>query len=92
MLSAHADALGLVAAALTTGAFVPQLVRTWKSGGHDLSYAMLGLFLAGVLLWLIYGLMTASTPVVVANALTLAQVLAIAVLKWTGGGRPGETR
>lgn len=75
------EVLGLVAAALTTGSFFPQVVRTWRVGGADLSASMLGIFLAGVLLWLGYGLLVASPSVVVANVLTAAQVLAILVLK-----------
>ena len=51
--------VGSVAAVLTTGAFVPQILRTWRRGGRDLSYGLLVLYLAGVVLWLVYGLLTA---------------------------------
>lgn len=78
------DVLGLVAAALTTGSFFPQVVRTWRVGGEDLSYAMLGLFLTGVLLWLAFGLAVGSTPVIAANALTALQVVVIVALKRSG--------
>jgi MtN3 and saliva related transmembrane protein len=81
VLADYADAIGLVAAALTTGSFFPQVVRTWRRGGADLSYAMLAVFLVGSGVWLAFGLITASAPVVVANALTALQVLAILVLK-----------
>ena len=81
MLSNYADAIGLVAAALTTGSFLPQVVRTWRRGGADLSYAMLAFFLTGVVMWLGFGLLTRSLPVVVANVLTAVQVLAILGLK-----------
>jgi uncharacterized protein with PQ loop repeat len=53
---------------------------------------MLAIFLIGVLLWLGYGLLTASASVVVANVLTAAQVLVILVLKRAHAVRPAEGR
>jgi len=64
--------LGLVAGSLTTTAFLPQVVKTWKSrSAKDLSLGMFSLFCAGVLLWLIYGLMVRDVPVIAANLVTL---------------------
>lgn len=83
LLSPHVETLGYVAAFLTTSAFLPQVIRTWQSGGEQLSWGMIGLFGAGVFLWLVYGLLSGSTPIVAANALTVAQVAVIAALKAT---------
>ncbi len=64
--------LGLVAASLTTIAYVPQVVKTWKSkSSKDLSLKMLLTFCVGVTLWLIYGVLEKDTPIIVANSLTL---------------------
>jgi len=77
-----ADAIGLMAGALTTVAFVPQVLKTWRSGrAHDLSLTMLLTFNAGVALWLIYGLVMRATPIVIANAVTLALSLTMLGLK-----------
>jgi MtN3 and saliva related transmembrane protein len=47
-------ALGLLAGTLTTVAFLPQVIRTWKSKSvKDLSLAMLGTFTAEVVCWMI---------------------------------------
>jgi 5'(3')-deoxyribonucleotidase/uncharacterized protein with PQ loop repeat len=73
--------LGIVAAICTTGAFVPQIVKLRKQGGEDLSYSMLFLYLAGVLLWLVYGLQVHAAAVVWANALATILVLVSIVLK-----------
>jgi MtN3 and saliva related transmembrane protein len=74
--------LGFVAGVLTTFSFVPQVYKAWSSKRcDDLSWGMLLAFAAGVALWLIYGLLIWSAPVVVANAVTLALVLAILALK-----------
>jgi MtN3 and saliva related transmembrane protein len=64
--------LGLVAASLTTLAYVPQVVKTWKSkSSKDLSLKMLLTFCVGVTLWLIYGVMKKDAPIMVANSITL---------------------
>jgi MtN3 and saliva related transmembrane protein len=64
--------LGLAAGALTTAAFLPQVVKTWKSrSAKDLSLGMFSLFCLGVLLWLVYGLMVMDIPVIAANLVTL---------------------
>ena len=74
--------LGYLAGALTTIAFVPQLTRTWKTkSAEDISFGMLLTFSIGVLLWLIYGLLIRSPPVILANVVTLILASAILALK-----------
>ncbi len=76
------DALGYVAGALTTIAFVPQVVRIMRTrSARDISWGMFVILSAGVALWLGYGVMLASPPLIAANAVTLVLVLAILVLK-----------
>lgn len=76
------DLLGSVAGLLTTVAFVPQVVKTWRSGSaDDISLLMFSLFSAGVALWLLYGIALHSLPIVAANAVTLALALSVLVLK-----------
>ena len=61
-------ALGLLAGTLTTVAFVPQVIRTWKSKStKDLSLPMLVSFTTGVLCWLIYGIWIDSLPITLTN-------------------------
>lgn len=64
--------LGLAAGSLTTAAFVPQVIKTWKSrSAKDLSLGMFSLFSLGVLLWLVYGFAVKDIPVIAANTITL---------------------
>ena len=64
--------IGLVAGGLTTTAFLPQVIKTWKSkSAKDLSLGMFLLFSLGVALWLVYGIMVQDVPVIAANLLTL---------------------
>ena len=64
--------LGLIAASLTTVSFVPQVLKIWKTkSAGDLSFAMFGTFCAGVVLWLVYGLMLQNLPIILSNLVTL---------------------
>ncbi|MEK9952310.1 MAG: SemiSWEET transporter [Curvibacter sp.] len=76
------DLIGYVAASLTTLSFLPQALHTFRT--RDVSGISLGMyatFTTGVALWLVYGLLVAAWPVVVANAITLLLALAILVMK-----------
>ena len=76
------DAVGYVAAVLTTAAWVPQLARTWRTkSANDLSPGMLAAFTIGVALWLAYGVMLRAWPVIIANLVTLVLALWILGLK-----------
>ena len=74
--------IGFAAGLLTTVAFVPQVVKVWKTrSARDISLGMYSIFVTGVVLWLAYGLLTSSLPIVLANTFTLALALAILVMK-----------
>ena len=73
--------IGLVAAACTTGSFVPQLVKIHRQGGRDLSYGMLLLYMLGIVLWLAYGLRIRAAEVIVANVVAGMLVGAALVMK-----------
>lgn len=76
------DIVGYLAASLTTISFVPQVVKTWKSKhAADVSLLMYCIFTAGIVLWLIYGLLAQAWPVAAANAVTLLLSSAILVMK-----------
>jgi MtN3 and saliva related transmembrane protein len=76
------DAVGFVAGALTTGAFVPQVLKSWRTRDlSGVSLRMYSLFTVGVALWLAYGLMVTSWPVIVCNAITLLLAGGVLALK-----------
>ncbi|SHJ32199.1 MtN3 and saliva related transmembrane protein [Aquimarina spongiae] len=65
------ELLGLIAAILTTAAFLPQVYKTWKTKSTDsLSLSMLLIFVSGVLSWLVYGFLIDSFPIILANFVT----------------------
>ena len=76
------DALGFIAGILTTTAFLPQALLAWRTRDlRGVSLPMYVIFTTGVALWLAYGILTASLPVIAANAVTLPTALVILVLK-----------
>ncbi|MFA5172154.1 MAG: SemiSWEET transporter [Sulfuriferula sp.] len=77
------DWIGLVAGTLTTTAFVPQVYRIWqRKHADDISASMFVIFIAGVVLWLYYGVMLQAWPIVIANAVTLVLATTILILKY----------
>ena len=76
------EAIGYTAGTLTTIAFVPQVVKTWRTRSvDDLSFVMLATFTTGIALWLIYGFFVVSMPIVLANAVTLLLTCVLIALK-----------
>ena len=66
------DFLGSVAGALTTFAFVPQVIKAHQTKSlNDLSLATLLTFMTGVALWIVYGAAIGSLPLVATNTVTL---------------------
>jgi MtN3 and saliva related transmembrane protein len=82
MDSSLTTALGLVAGILTTIAYLPQLIKTWQSkSADDLSWSMLIILCAGIILWLVYGFSVRDIPIVAANIVTFVLASIILVLK-----------
>lgn len=80
------ETLGMVAAALTTAAFLPQVVKTFKTRQtRDISLVMFGMMTTGIALWLIYGLLIASWPLIFSNTITFVLAGAILALKLKHG-------
>ncbi|MGH8370487.1 MAG: SemiSWEET transporter [Gammaproteobacteria bacterium] len=78
--------IGLAAALLTTIAFVPQVIRSWRSRDtRAISLPMYSVFTLGIGLWLVYGLMLHDLPITLANGVTLLLALTVLVLKLRHG-------
>ncbi len=78
------DALGYVAATLTTASFLPQAWLTLRT--KDVSGISLGMYSAftlGVALWLAYGIAIGEWPIIIANALTVTLAATILAVKVT---------
>lgn len=68
----YTEIIGFCAAIITTLSFVPQIVliiRTRRTSG--ISLLMYSIYVAGILLWFAYGLMTGSLPLILSQIVTL---------------------
>jgi MtN3 and saliva related transmembrane protein len=75
------EVLGLIAATLTTYAFLPQVYKTWKTKDVSaFSLSTFSLFFIGILFWLVYGIYMESLSMILANSITLLSSFALLVL------------
>jgi len=82
--------IGYTAATLTTVSFVPQALKTLRSGDtRGISLRMYLLFCSGIVLWGVYGLLTADGPLIAANAVTLVLSGLILERTWRARRRGG---
>lgn len=76
------EIIGYAAAILTTSSFVPQAVHTFKTKDvRGISLTMYSIFVVGISLWLVYGLLLNAWPIVLANTITLTLAVAILTMK-----------
>ena len=74
------EIIGLIAAVCTTFAFVPQVIKVWKTKQtKDLSLRMYSSMFLGILLWLVYGVRIESLSIILANVVTAILVGTILV-------------
>ena len=76
------ELIGTLAAILTTLSFVPQavlVIRTGETAG--ISLTMYGMFTVGIAFWLVYGILRADMPIIIANIVTLSLASIILTLK-----------
>jgi MtN3 and saliva related transmembrane protein len=81
--------LGLIAGVLTSGCWLPQLVRSWRTRSTtDFSWTYLAVLTFGIGLWLLYGILTADTAVIIANGTALTALGTLILFKRAfDGGR-----
>jgi MtN3 and saliva related transmembrane protein len=78
--------VGFLAAICTTTAYIPQVVRAWRTRStHDLSLKMYVIMTTGTALWLLYGIINIDWPLIAANTVSLGLTLSILFLKFRYG-------
>jgi MtN3 and saliva related transmembrane protein len=80
------DTIGLLAAIITTSCWLPQIYKTYKTrdttGISLISYSVL---FVGIVLWLVYGIMIANIPTIVANIAALLCIGTMVLFKLRHG-------
>ena len=76
------EIFGLVAGAITSISFIPQLIRGYKTKKlEDVSYLMFIVLGFGMTLWLTYGVLKDALALVVANAFGVGCCLLLIFMK-----------
>jgi len=74
--------IGLLAATCTSVAFIPQVLKVWRTPSTaDISIGMFALLVVGIVHWPVYGVMLGDLPLIAANVVTLGLAGAILILK-----------
>jgi MtN3 and saliva related transmembrane protein len=74
--------IGYIAGFLTTFSFLPQVVRAYRTRScADLSWPWLVVFVVGLTLWLLYGVILKNWPMILANVATLSFCFALVWMK-----------
>ncbi len=75
--------IGLIAGTLTTAGYLPQIVKGYRTKKmDDVSYLLLILLGTGLTLWLLYGLLLLSVPLILSNAVAVALVALLISMKY----------
>ncbi|RLI58882.1 MAG: hypothetical protein DRO67_10335 [Candidatus Asgardarchaeum californiense] len=76
------EIFGLMAGAVTSIGFIPQLIKGYKTKKlDDITYFMPLLLVSGMTLWLIYGFLIESLAVMIANTVGVGCNLSLAIMK-----------
>ncbi len=79
------ELIGFIAAVCTTFAFLPQVIKVWKTKQtKDLSLRMYTIMFIGICLWFVYGLRINSLSIILANIVTGVLVFTILVFIFRG--------
>ena len=74
--------VGLVAATFTTSAFLPQVIRIYRTRQtRDISLPMYIILAIGVSLWVVYGILLKGLAIILANAIVLPLCLYVVAMK-----------
>jgi MtN3 and saliva related transmembrane protein len=66
------DVLGMIAGSISAVTFLPQVIKTWKTkSAGDISLLMFTFATVSVILWLVYGIVKKSIPIIYTNSLVL---------------------
>lgn len=74
--------IGLAAGICTAGSLIPQVIKTIKEKrAEEVSLVMLFVLMAGLMLWIIYGIKRNDIPIMVTNSFSLLVNITMIVLR-----------
>ncbi|MEK6969155.1 MAG: SemiSWEET transporter [Nanoarchaeota archaeon] len=80
------DIIGYAAGFLILISIIPQIIKSWKTKStKDISLLRYLIYAAGVVLWLVYGIVLYNGPMMVVNGINLILASSILYLKFKYG-------
>ena len=74
--------IGFIAGGLTAISFLPQILQIYRTRqARDLSLPMFTVLTIGIFLWIVYGILSKSLPVVIANSIAFVFCSYIVIMK-----------
>ncbi len=74
--------IGFFSAACTTAAFLPQVIKSWRTKKtRDISSGWLGLLVVGIFSWIVYGILREDLVIIIGNVATVAMLAVLLYLK-----------
>lgn len=78
----YIDIFGYIAGILVVISLLPQTIKSWKTRStKDLSLLRYIIYIAGLILWIVYAIMIKNGPVAVMNSIGLLLATSILILK-----------
>jgi len=76
-------ALGLIAGALTTSGYIPQIVKGYRTKKMmDVSLLMISILCIGMLLWIVYGVSQNDIPLMISNTIGTTFLAILVAMKF----------
>jgi MtN3 and saliva related transmembrane protein len=74
--------IGLAAGILTACSLLPQVIKTFKEKkAEDVSLVMLLVLLAGLILWIVYGIKREDLPIIATNCFSVLVNVTMVILR-----------
>lgn len=78
----YINIIGFIGGGCTTISFIPQVVLVLKTKStKDISLMMYSVFVFGISLWLLYGILSGALPVIIPNLITFVLAGSILFMK-----------
>jgi MtN3 and saliva related transmembrane protein len=80
-LNHYSQYIGIIAGILTGVSLLPQLLKIIKEKkANSISFGMLAVLLAGLCVWILYGVLKKDYPIIVTNSFSLLTNIVILIL------------
>jgi MtN3 and saliva related transmembrane protein len=78
----YIDVIGYIAGFLTLTSLIPQIIKSWKTKStKDISLLRYIIYIIGIIMWLIYGIVLTNGPMIITNSISLTLASSILFLK-----------